>query len=188
MKFIFIKKNKGFTIIETLVAVAILMISVAGPLTVAQKGLNGAIYAKDQVIANYLAQDAMEEIKNLRDNYMLANDNANIKTWMNDAQSGSAGLSSCRETSRCSIDTSKNIPSIALCTSNCNSSSAFPIYDNGSSLTHDSTNANITKFSRSIYFENIKDDTVTAVVSVSWNNGTIDNLVKLESDLYSIKK
>jgi Tfp pilus assembly protein PilV len=58
------KNQKGFTIVETLVAVTILMISIAGPLTVANKGLLAAINAKDQMIASYLAQDAMEYVKN----------------------------------------------------------------------------------------------------------------------------
>ena len=66
------KDKKGFTIIETLVAITILMISIAGPLTIAQKGFNAGIYAKDQVTASYLAQDAMEYIKNVRDNNVFA--------------------------------------------------------------------------------------------------------------------
>ena len=63
-----ISTNKGFTIVETLVAITILMISIAGPLTIAQKSLNAANQAKDQVTASYLAQDQMELIKNARDN------------------------------------------------------------------------------------------------------------------------
>lgn len=60
----FIMKNKGFTIIETLVAITILMIAVAGPLTIAQKSLMASIYARDQIVASYLAQEVMEEYKN----------------------------------------------------------------------------------------------------------------------------
>lgn len=67
MKTFTLQKNKGFTIIETLVAITILMISIAGPLTIAQKSLMAASYAKDQVIASFLAQDLMEKIKNDRD-------------------------------------------------------------------------------------------------------------------------
>lgn len=63
-----INNNKGFTIVETLVAITILMISIAGPLTIAQKSLTAANQAKDQVTASYLAQDLMEYIKNARDN------------------------------------------------------------------------------------------------------------------------
>ena len=62
-----LKPNLGFTLIETLVAISILMVAVASPLTIAQKGLASAIYAKDQIIASYLAQDAIEYIINASD-------------------------------------------------------------------------------------------------------------------------
>ena len=62
------KGNQGFTIVETLVAIAILMIAIAGPLVVATKGLNSALYAKDQMTASYLAQESMEILKNVQDN------------------------------------------------------------------------------------------------------------------------
>lgn len=67
------KNKKGFTIIETLVAVTILMISIVGPLTIAQKSLMASIYARDQVTASFLAQDIMEKIKNDKSNALLAN-------------------------------------------------------------------------------------------------------------------
>ena len=60
--------NHGFTIIETLVAIAILMISIAGPLAVASKSLTAALYAKDQMTASYLVQEGVEHFRNLKDN------------------------------------------------------------------------------------------------------------------------
>jgi hypothetical protein len=53
-------KKSGFTIVETLVAVAILMIAIAGPLTIVNKSLRAAMEAQDQVTAAYLAQDVIE--------------------------------------------------------------------------------------------------------------------------------
>jgi len=60
-------KNKGFTIIETLVAITILMIAITGPLTVSQRGLSNAVFARDQLVATYLAQDALEFVHYVRD-------------------------------------------------------------------------------------------------------------------------
>ena len=59
--------RRGFTLLEVLVAISILMVAVAAPITIAQKGLSSAVYSKDQMIASYLAQDAIEYIKNRRD-------------------------------------------------------------------------------------------------------------------------
>jgi len=61
------KNNTGFTLLEALVAISILMVAIAAPITIAQKGLSSAIYTKSQMIASYLAQDAFEYIKNVRD-------------------------------------------------------------------------------------------------------------------------
>ncbi len=74
MKSLKLKNNKGFTLLEALVAISILMVAVAAPITIAQKGLSSAVYSKDQMIAAYLAQDAIEYIKNRRDNITINND------------------------------------------------------------------------------------------------------------------
>lgn len=59
--------KKGFTLIEGMVAISILAISVTAPLMIAQKGVASAIYARDQITAFYLAQEAVEYIRNIRD-------------------------------------------------------------------------------------------------------------------------
>ncbi len=68
-----IKSNGGFTLLEALVAVSILMVAVVAPITISQKGLSSAVYTKNYMLASYLAQDAMEYIKNQRD-FVTIND------------------------------------------------------------------------------------------------------------------
>lgn len=63
---------KGFTLIETLVAILLLSVAIAGPLTIAQESLASALTAKDQVGAFYLAQDAVEYLRYVRDSNCLA--------------------------------------------------------------------------------------------------------------------
>lgn len=65
-------KNKfGFTIVETLVAISILTIALTGPLSIVAQSLRASFYSRDQVTAYYLAQEAIEYIRNTRDNNSL---------------------------------------------------------------------------------------------------------------------
>ncbi len=57
------KDNKAFTIIETLVATAIVMIAIAGPLVSANRALNAIIFSRDRIMASYLAQEGMEYVR-----------------------------------------------------------------------------------------------------------------------------
>lgn len=59
--------TKGFTLVETLVALSILLIVVVGPMTVAHRGIQNAYYANEQVAAVFLAQEAIEAVRATRD-------------------------------------------------------------------------------------------------------------------------
>ena len=72
--------KKAFTLVEALVAISILMIAIASPMTLAQKGLSTATLAKDQMIAAFLAQDAIEAVRNVRD--QVARTGNLAKDWL----------------------------------------------------------------------------------------------------------
>jgi prepilin-type N-terminal cleavage/methylation domain-containing protein len=59
--------HQGFTLIETFVAVTILAFAVTAPLSLASRSLSTARYARDQVVASNLAQDAIEFVRAKRD-------------------------------------------------------------------------------------------------------------------------
>jgi type II secretory pathway pseudopilin PulG len=80
-----LKKNRGFTLLEALVAISILMVAVVAPITIAQKGLSSAVYTKNQMIASYLAQDAIEFIINKKDTVAINNiHNGTTNGWLDD--------------------------------------------------------------------------------------------------------
>lgn len=64
-------KIGGFTLIETLVAVMLLSIAVVAPMSLASKSLGSAYYARDQITAFYLAQEAIEALRSIRDSQIL---------------------------------------------------------------------------------------------------------------------
>ncbi|MEK7585043.1 MAG: prepilin-type N-terminal cleavage/methylation domain-containing protein [Patescibacteria group bacterium] len=54
------RNNQGFTLIETLVAITILLIGVLGPMTTATRGITDGFYAQNQLIGTYLAQEGLD--------------------------------------------------------------------------------------------------------------------------------
>jgi len=66
-------RDAAFTLVETLVAISILMMSVTGPLYYASESLKAAVYARDQITAFYLAQDAFEQVRKIRDDNYYGN-------------------------------------------------------------------------------------------------------------------
>ena len=63
--------KKGFTLIETMVAITILITAVVGPMQIASKALFSSFYARDQITAYYLAQEGIEYVRHVRDSYYL---------------------------------------------------------------------------------------------------------------------
>jgi prepilin-type N-terminal cleavage/methylation domain-containing protein len=65
------RTEKGMTLIETLVAITILSVAIVAPMTLTMQSLAAAYYARDQVVSFYLAQEAIESVRSVRDNNIL---------------------------------------------------------------------------------------------------------------------
>lgn len=59
--------KKGFTVLESLVAIALISTAISGTFAVVQANLSQSISIKDEVKAFYLAHEAVEIIRNKRD-------------------------------------------------------------------------------------------------------------------------
>lgn len=82
-----LSKERGFTLIEAFVAIAILLIAAVEPLSLTSNSVSNANFAKDQINASYLAQEAIEFIRNKRDTNIL--NGLTGTNWL-------SGLSSCK--------------------------------------------------------------------------------------------
>src|SRR3989338_5727397 len=77
------KKNKAFTLVETLVAISIFTVSLLGLIAILAQGIADTNYAKRKIIASYLAQEGIEYIRNFRDTYVLYYDPASTNNgWI----------------------------------------------------------------------------------------------------------
>ncbi len=155
--------SKAFTLIETLIAVFILMTAVVGPMSIAAKGLQSALIAKDQTTAVYLAQDGIEFARYLRDTACLTNapsGNCDGPTAFNPFTLGGV----CTKAAGCRVDT------IAKTVTDCSS-------DPGSiciALNYDTTNKWFTYTSASAV---IVPTVFTRTLTTSLSPGRSDELV-----------
>lgn len=79
----------GFSLLETLVAVAILTGAVLGPLALASQSIRSSGLSQDRIAAFFLAQEAMEFVRNKRDENGLSRLVDSDRAWL-------GGLEACR--------------------------------------------------------------------------------------------
>src|ERR1035437_5439116 len=65
------QKNRAFTLVETLVAIAIFTVSLVAIMSVLASSITSTTYAKQKMVASYLAQEGIEYIRNMRDTFVL---------------------------------------------------------------------------------------------------------------------
>lgn len=62
-KFFGCKKSEGFTLVETMVAITILLVAVVGPISIIGDALHKFYYARDEMSAINLAQEGIEVVR-----------------------------------------------------------------------------------------------------------------------------
>ncbi len=139
---------KGFTLIETLVAVTVLTLAVAGPFNALRGALVNSYIARDQLVATSLAQEGIEYVRSVRDANYLA-----TATWL-------TGLNACQP-GPCVVDTALNTIS----------GTVAPLYISTSGLYSqaNSSGAKVSIYTRTVTITPLAGGTEAKVsVTVSW--------------------
>jgi len=64
--------SAGFSLVEVLVAISMLLLVVVGPMQIIRQSSNSSQYATEQMIAYFLAQEGIELVQKRRDDLLLA--------------------------------------------------------------------------------------------------------------------
>lgn len=177
------KFTKGFTLMETLIALVILSVAITGPLALVQRAINASTFAQGQVVASFLAQGVIEYVRNLRDNNDLQGN-----FWLDNESGGQ--LTSCTKDIPCGLGDLVSVGNpVATCDTfgptGCllkfnadENSSSYGVYGYQSGW----QNTNIT---RKFWVEAIGSDEAVITVEVTWKaSGTITNSVVTRDHLF----
>lgn len=165
-----VKFKKGFTLVETLVAITVLLLVVIGPMTIAQKGIQNAQYANEQFTAVFLAQEAIEAMRQLRDDMAL------------DAYHGDATVDTLDWSPNCTNGCIYNSRNHTNLFSSCTGGTCSKLYvdSNSGEYSHDSSDPQ-SPFSRIVTLDTTQAAAtggVKVTVDVSWNGRIFNNTTR----------
>ncbi len=174
------KFNGGFTILESIVAILILSLSIAGVFSAVRQGLSQTTIAKDEVRAFYLAQEAVEIIRNQRDaNRLESIATNNVVPWLKNISN--VPSDPCYFGKVCRVDVTET-----------GSTFFHPCgygWDSCEEIRQDtSTNiyaysGNLTGLKREIQIEQVNADEIMVTVRVSWKKGLLNYEFKAKTHL-----
>lgn len=166
--------KKGFTLIEMLIAVFIFTVSLAALMSVSARALDSARDAEKQVVADYLAIEAIESVRHVRDSAFISGTG---DTWLN-VFVGHDLLSCSSPDDACDFyyDGYPVFQACTDCTVWNNTNNNYFHVQNGS------TTSGLSKspYRRYLYVEEISEEELLITVEVLWDGG----MVSMNENLY----
>jgi len=188
------KLQKGFSLVETLVAISILLIVIVGPMTISSKAAKSSTFATEQVQAFFLAQEGLELAQKMRDDFLLVNfsNSGSLSTgWVNFIDS--PAFSTCSAPGPGCGLAWNNLPVTSLVTPVLCINTTCRLYlsptpAHRSRYTHVTAGNTITPFTRVITFTADNAGGVKVVSKVTWRTGSLiaDQKVEVDTYLYDI--
>ncbi len=184
--------TKGYSLVEVLVAISILLLAIVGPMTIAAKGIQSSQYAREQTVAIFLAQEGIEAfIAKRNDEAIKAFASGNLSTsW--DWVSNSTIPAACFTANGCNFDYTSTDPLSQVTACGLNGSGCALYFNSTNNKARYTTNNNdtLTPYRRMVKVQTIQGGKGLEITStVSWNThlfGTNTQSVTLTSSLFSI--
>ena len=159
--------KKGFTLLETIVAIGILSLAMTGVFSLASLSIRSASVSSNQTIAFFLASEAIEYIRNIRDSNILAGSG-----WL-------TGLVTCQSANGCYVDVINDM--IMGCGAECPKIKFDPM-----EKFYNHSIGGDTLFTRQILISNVAPDIeVKVIVVMSWQQRTLTRTFTLENHLFN---
>jgi prepilin-type N-terminal cleavage/methylation domain-containing protein len=181
-------RHSGFSLVEVLIAISILLIATVGPMTIAARSAQSAQYAREQNTAFFLAQEGIEAVMALRADRGIAHIN-NPSGVLSTGWLTLSGMNNCQppNVNGCSFDfdDSNLLPALSCPPGGCRV--YFNAANNRTPYSHDSSDT-ATQFTRQIFIQNLGGGQVRVQSVVNWQPTILGatKTVRLETYLYDI--
>lgn len=185
-------QQSGFSLLETLVAISILTLAITGTLSVVATNVTTASNAKDRITASYLAQDALEYVRNMRDTGAIqrgkgeqgACGNQHPPDWCSDWLGELADCLGDDIGDACAIDTTKDFDNAVL-----SDGSQMLFFDNdvdAGFYTYESSGNIETPFSREVLVNEIESDQEAVItVRMRWQPQLIPHEIIISEHIFN---
>lgn len=181
--------QSGFSLIETLVAISLLLIIIVGPMTISSSTARSTSFASEQVIAFFLAQEGAELAQKARDDLVLENfENPSAGGWsefVDDSFSGT--YSDCFTPEGCGLELNTDQTGSLKTPFECDSGECQLYFDSSggrSQYTHESSAPDTTPYTRVITMDEIAGREVEVVSTVYWRTGDLREVQQVQVVTY----
>ena len=198
--------QSGFSLIETLVAITILLVIIVGPLTLVSSSARSTNFASEQVVAFFLAQEGAEFAQKARDDLVLPRflpgASPTLDPWA-DFVNANGAFRHCFNPSGCGLSVANDTAGTINVSSSFCPANGCPLYryetetpDQGMSQTptvrayysHTPISGQTvsTQFTRSIRYEAVtgQPDQLRVVSTVRWFTGSINAQQEVQVETY----
>ncbi len=172
----FQRKSGGFSLVEVLVGASVLIISVTGTLSIIARNVSSAAIAAERVTAFYLAQEALEYVRGVRDNNAITGN-----SWLN-------GLEVCMETegSPCMIDVNAAAAPVSDCAGTIANPACNPLLLRESDGVYNYDSGTPTVFTREVVIKDIAaGEEVRVNATVKWPQGLVTRSFTISGHLFN---
>jgi Tfp pilus assembly protein PilV len=195
-------QSAGFSLVETFVAITILLIVIVGPMTISSSTARSTSFSSEQVVAFFLAQEGLELAQKARDDFALDT----TRKWddfVDDTATGpvanQGAYGHCFSSDGCPLILDETTGSVLVSDTdnarrNCNNDGSrcrlhYSLDADGrSSYVHAEAGNTQTPYTRVIRFEQTAPNEVRVESWVYWRSGTrrVGQEVKAETYLYNV--
>lgn len=186
-------KQKGFTLLETLVAVFILSLALTGPIYIATLAIRTSVSSRDGISARYLAEEVVEVVRNIRDYHSLIGSS----DWLSDFEDCDNPPGVTTSVCELEIDNINGQHFMTPCPAGLGNCPKLSFTPNGGwgFYGFDDGTLTFSKFSREFYLQTAPQDgsltenpnrEVKIVVNIRWNDHGQNKVYTLEENLFNV--